>query len=483
MVNIRGQIPMNEIIKTQIVVIGSGGGGLATAVAAAETGADVIVIEKRSEIGGNSVSAHALFAVESQFQKQNNITLTKDEVFKEAMRFARWSINPRLIRAFIDKSADTIEWLENKGIRFTQMMGNTGHMPFGFGPEIVTTLNKKLSESGVRVLCDIEAKEIVTDEKKRVVGVKAVTADGEYIYIEAKSAVIATGGYGGNNSLLKKYCPYYSENNILTGLPNNGDGLIMATEIGAATDGLGILNSVAGGRVREENHGGSLMNVAREPFTVWVNNRGERFLDENFIYEANHFECVGAVARQPQCIYYAIIDEKMKQNLIQNGIIKGFHYPPGTKMLNLSEELQSGEILGAVKISESLDGIAEWIGANHKVFTNNIDGYNSFCDKGHDDLFSKTSDYLVPLRTPPYYAIKCGIHFMGTIGGIKINHKMEVVNDNDMPIPGLYTVGVDAGGWASETNNGYLAGAMLGFAINSGRIAGENASRYISLSF
>ena len=86
----------------------------------------------------------------------------------------------------------------------------------------------------------------------------------------------------------------------------------------------------------------------------------------------------------------------------------------------------------------------------------------------------------MPLRTPPYYAMECHIGFLGTIGGIKINHHMEVINKQGKPIPGLYAIGVDTGGWESETYCGILAGSCFSFAMNSGRIAGENIVKSLS---
>ena len=82
------------------------------------------------------------------------------------------------------------------------------------------------------------------------------------------------------------------------------------------------------------------------------------------------------------------------------------------------------------------------------------------------------------MRTPPYYAIRCGMRFLGTIGGIKINHRMEVLGRDGDPIPGLYAAGIDTGGWEPETYNQFLMGTTFGFAINSGRISGENAAEY-----
>jgi fumarate reductase flavoprotein subunit len=103
-----------------------------------------------------------------------------------------------------------------------------------------------------------------------------------------------------------------------------------------------------------------------------------------------------------------------------------------------------------------------------------IDEYNHFCDHGYDKDFLKDRSNLVPLRTPPYYAIKCGMVYFDTFGGITINHRMEVLDRQSRPIPGLYAVGVTTGGLQPKTYCIKLAGNAFGFAINSGRMAGEN---------
>ena len=105
-----------ETLETQIAIVGGGGAGLAAAVAAAEKGANVIVLEKRHDLGGNSARAEGLFAAESPAQKRLKIDAPRDELFKMAMDYAHWKLNARLVRAFIDKSGDTIRWLEQKGL-------------------------------------------------------------------------------------------------------------------------------------------------------------------------------------------------------------------------------------------------------------------------------------------------------------------------------------------------------------------------------
>ncbi|MFX1563215.1 MAG: FAD-dependent oxidoreductase [Promethearchaeota archaeon] len=108
----------NKKPKADLVVVGGGGAGLAAAVAAAEKGASVIVLEKRG-LGGNSALAWGIFAAESPTQRREMIDCRKDDCFKLAMDFAHWNVNPRLVRAFIDKSGNTIQWLEEKGLEFT----------------------------------------------------------------------------------------------------------------------------------------------------------------------------------------------------------------------------------------------------------------------------------------------------------------------------------------------------------------------------
>ena len=132
-----------------------------------------------------------------------------------------------------------------------------------------------------------------------------------------------------------------------------------------------------------------------------------------------------------------------------------------------------------VKISDSWDEIADWIGADPKVLKATVDEYNAACDHGYDPIFAKDRKYLLPLRTPPYYVIRWHVHFPNTIGGIKVNEHMEVLDKQDTPIPGVYATGVDVGGWESETYCIQLSGSAFGFAVNSGRIAGENAVKFI----
>ena len=131
-------------------------------------------------------------------------------------------------------------------------------------------------------------------------------------------------------------------------------------------------------------------------------------------------------------------------------------------------------------ISDSWEKLAEFIGAESQTLKSTIEQYNSFCDYGYDADFFKVPKYLIALRTPPYYAVKCQAGINTTFGGIKINHRTEVLNKQDIPIPGLYAVGDNAGSWAPATYSHRYPGSAASFALCSGYIAGENAAKYVS---
>jgi fumarate reductase flavoprotein subunit len=475
------------LAKVDVVVIGAGGSGLAAAVAAAEKGAAVIVLEKRRVSGGNSAMAGGLLAAETQLQKQNVVDVRRDELFKIAMDYAHWKINPRIIRAYVDKSADTIRWLEEKGVVFASLSTmypnqhlRTLHLPSKGGSEIIQALRRRCKELGIRVLCQTPAAGISFKNRIWTVLAKSLEDKNE-ITIKAGCIVIASGGYGGSQKILKQYFPNYHENMFTVGLPHTGDGLLMAMAAGAATEGLGVVQLSGPGF-----HGASLVGVvAQEPGTLWINKYGERFADESIAFDISLRGNV--VDRQPDKISYTLFDESIKQSLIESGLAQIPHgcrnLMPGTPLNDLDQSLQSEANRDRVKITQSLDEIAKWIGIDADVLKSTVDEYNTYCLKGHDNLFVKDPKYLLALKAPPYYAVRCYSCFTDTMGGIKVNDRMEVLGIQDRTISGLYAAGVCVGGWESETYCYLLSGSTLGFAYNSGRIAGENAAKYITANW
>ena len=462
-----------------VVVIG-GGAGLAAAIAAAEKGMRVSLLERLKKTGGNAALAAGFLAAESPVQKRLKINTTKDLLFKASMDYARWLANPRIVKAFIDKSGDTVQWLENMGLTFEDIpfcyhnqSPRIYHVISGHGHRLIQTMQKRCEELGVQILCSTTGKKIKVSGNRRVTGVIAEQKE-KPISIKAGAVVIATGGYSGDKRLMKKHYPHYTETLRLYGIPCKGDGLRMALEVGAATEGLGAV--IAMGPLFEGSR--YVHVVSMESNTVWVNKHGERFINEDVIPSASS----NPLNRQPDKISFTLFDTKIKQGFIDDGIIKAVEpvpYPAGTRMKDLDDKLKKEKVRGTVKKSGSWKEIAKWIGADSGTLKNTITQYNRYCDRGWDDEFYKERRFLQPLKTPPFYALRCTQAHHGTIGGIKINHRMEVVDTEDKIIPGLYASGNDTGGWIEGTYPHHLTGTALSFALNSARIAGENAAEYM----
>lgn len=496
-------------LKADLVVVGGGGAGLAAALGAAENGCrDITVLEKAGSAAGSTAMAHDIFGAESPVQKREGIEASRDELFKTAMEWAHWTkINPRIVRAFIDKSGDTIGWLENKGLRFELIQYYPNQVPLvrhsvkGHGHALMKTLRDNCLQLGVKILTRTPGKRILREEKGGIAGVVAEARDGEFT-ISAPRVIIATGGYGNNKEMLRKYCAHYHDTITYDGPPSNtGDGIRMGTEIGAATAGLGTANlhgpfikpksdshwmkmdaeGPSGSRIRI-----SLWFLAWEPAMLWVNKRGRRFIDEG--YNLAFFAFGNAVAMQPDGITYTLFDSDNlrrieKEGLIRPGAASRANWLPvsaATPLPGLEREVKKQADKGELKISGSWDEIAGWMGADPGLLKATIEEYNTSCDNKHDPLFAKDSRYLHPLKRPPFYAVKGHIGLCDAYGGIKINEKMEALDTEDNPIPGLYAAGSTAGCWESESYCYRLTGHLVGFALNSGRIAGENAARYLS---
>jgi fumarate reductase flavoprotein subunit len=496
-------------LKAELVVIGGGGAGLAAAIAAAENGCkSIIVLEKAGSAAGSTAMAHDIFGAESPVQKRQGIEAFKDDLFKTAMEWAHWTkINPRIVRAFINKSGDTIDWLEKKGLSFEMIQYYPNQTPLvrhsvkGHGNALMKTLRDNCQELGVKILTRTPAKKILRDGKGRISGVAAESRQGE-ISIAAGSVIVATGGYGNNKEMLKKYCANYHDTMTYDGPPSNtGDGIIMATEIGAATAGLGTVN-IHGPFLKPKSDSfamkmdaagsdGSPIKItlwflAWEPEMLWVNKNGRRFIDEG--YQLAFFAFGNAVALQPDGITYTLFDNTTlkkieKEGLIRPGAAAHANWLPvsaATPLPGLEREVHKQADKGDLKISNSWNEIAAWMGADPAVLKSTIDEYNAACDDKHDLLFAKDRRHLLPLRTPPYYAVKAHLGLCDAYGGIKINENMEALDAEDKPIPGLFAAGATTGCWESESYCYRLTGHLVGFALNSGRIAGENAVKYLS---
>jgi fumarate reductase flavoprotein subunit len=487
-----GRLEKSDSLKADVVVIGAGVSGLVAGVAAAEGGASVILFEKTDKPGGTlnvPGGSAGFFAVESRMQRQRYMPLTKDGAFRTIMEYSHWRANSRLARAFVDRSASTIDWLEKRGVEYTDQspMGMftgshyTQHFVKGGGAALLKVLLERVKENGAEIFLETPVQKILMDGD-RIRGVIVKDKSGKTKRVSAKAVIISTGGYANNKEMIKKYTGFDLGRDLFVSrdVGLTGDGLRMAWEMGAAEEGLGVLIlnfTIPGPGIA----GTEIDIIKRQPYLL-VNQHGKRFCDEtivtNWPYGGN------AIAKQKNRTVFLIFDGDTKKYMEDEGLDHGTvtTFLPSTKLVNFHARVKSAIDAGNpnVFVADSLKELAGKIGIDPGALQETINQYNQFCEKGHDDLFAKNPKFLHPVKQPKFYAFRIVSFFLATTGGIKINEKTEVLNKEDEVIPGLYATGNDSVGLYGDTYDLWLPATAFGFAINSGRMAAENALQYIA---
>jgi len=488
-------------LEADIVVVSTGTAGLPAAITAAQSKANVIAFEKQNFTGGTGNMANGLFGVETRVQRIKEYTLTKEAAFKIYMDFCHWRVNARLIKTLIDRSADTFDWLESLGVEFEALMvshgfGNyyTWHLvkvppdvsdEHRRGSTMMRILTEKARELGVQIYLKTPVKNLIKENGK-IVGVMAQDASGEEIQARAKAVILATGGIG---------------DGMLQGMFSNGEGIRMAKEAGAAVKeverklprrppggGAGGPPGMSGSPDKPPAAGTnagmqSSVNICFQQGGLMVNLLGERFMNEEITVNTNFG--ASAISLQKDGCAITIFDEDAK-----NHYVEYLDHVPGvvgakasfTQASNFNTEIT--EILergpGNIFVANSVEELAEKVGVDANTFKATIDEYNIACDTGRDKLFNKNPKWLRPVRQPPFYANKGGGMGDTEWGGIKINHKFEVMTEDFAVIPGLYAVGMEAAcNYYYDLYPNVLPATAMGFSAISGHLAGENALQFI----
>jgi fumarate reductase flavoprotein subunit len=493
-------------IETDIAIVGAGAAGLAASIAAAEKGARVAVFEKGATTGGAASMGMGPFAVESKLQRMKNVTLTREQAFKIFMDYTHWRVDARLVSSFINKSADTIEWLEEMGVVWgaveSYVRGSypTHHQvkpPNGRAgtPMSAGTMTKCMTDRakqlGAKFYLRQPAKQLL--KERGVMTGLVLEGDTEEIEVAAKAVIITTGGFGASQEMIKKHTPYeFGKNLFSIRVPGTvGDGIRMAWEAGAGSEGTNIeISSVAGADSRamvgDISDSSRMNNMVFSPATptfqqpnLIVNLLGERFMKED---EMGNGTFLGnAVARQKDSIGFIIYDSAVARLFEEQGLDWPSAISLTTKVPEIEVEVRKAVADGNrdLFVADSLEDLARQTGIDPVALKTTVDEYNAACDCGRDDIFHKRPLYLRPLRQPPFFAGTIRPSGYGSLGGIKINHRTEVITKDHQVIPGLYAAGTDACSIYADSYVFVLPGNTMGFALNSGRIAGENAADYV----
>ena len=494
----------DRVVDTDIVIVGAGGAGMTAAIAAANEGKNVVIVESQAMVGGNSVrSTGGMNAAKTPAQDENEFaesagvektleTAASEWAGNEAItaladtvagQWAEYQANPvgyfdsvelmeldtligghgtndpALVEALCSNSADAIAWLSEQGIELTSVSSFGGasvkriHRPvdsegktISVGSYMIPLLQAKCEELGVEFIMNTTANEILTDANGAAVGIAATDKNGAAVTVNAKAVVLATGGFGANLDMVVEYKPDLA-GFMTTNAPGaQGQGIDMAVAIGAGTvdmDQIQIHPTV------EANTAALITEGLRGDGAILVNAEGNRFTDEVGTRDV----VSAAEIAQTGSYSWLVIDQAMAD---ASSVIQGY--------------IKNGYTV----TGETYEELADAMGVDAAAFAATMDKWNAAVAAGVDEEFGRTS-FANPLDTAPYYAIKvtAGIHH--TMGGLTINPQTQVLAGDGTVIDGLYAAGEVTGGVHGGNR---LGGNAVADFVVFGRIAGEQAAAY-----
>ena len=486
------EVKIMKTIETDVVIVAGGPAGLAAAVTVGEQGLKSVLLEKSSATGGAANMGRRPLGIDTKIQRAQFNNISVDKALQMHMEYTHYRVDEDLVQTYFHKSADTIDWLQEMGVEFAgafryfKESEATWHIvkPENgvIGPRAAGAMAKVLTERAKELGCDILLETPATKlivENGKVCGAVAVDKDGNGIEVRGKAVLVATGGFGNNPEMIEKeFGLHMGKDYFPFRIPGiTGDGLKMMWEVGAEKFGQNI---EAIYQLPDNLNWFLLDAVLRQP-NLMINQLGDRFMNEgdlgNTTYAGN------ALALQPGNYGYCIMDEGILKQYKINGpdIMDIVH--PAEAFLNFEGQAKLAVEQGyeAYFEAETIPELAEKLGIDADKLQATLDDYNAMCRCGVDSQYHKPQKYLHPITGKGKYLVgKYYLGAYGTVGGVRVNKYCEVLNKDHLPIEGLYSAGSDANTLYGDSYNFTLPGNSMGFAVNSGRMAGEAIAQYIA---
>ena len=482
-----------------VVVVGAGNAALCAALAAQETGARVLVLEASPEETAGGNTRFTAGAIRVAFNGVDDLrrlmpdltdaeceitdfgTYTEDQFFDDMFRVTEYRTDSDLVEVLVRNSFETLCWLRDKGVRFAPIWGRQafkvdGRFKFwgglvveahGGGPGLVEAQWKAARDRGIEIWCEARARELLHDNL-RVTGVR-VFHQGALKDVPARAVVLAAGGFQANSEWRTRYLGPGWDLAKVRGTPRNvGDGIRMATEIGASTAGNWSGCHAVGWERNAPEFGdlavGDAFQKHSYPFGIMVNATGRRFVDEGADFRNYTYAKYGRVIlEQPNQFAWQVFDQKVTHLLRDEYRIRQV-----TKVTADTIEELAGRLEG-VDADAFVDEVRQW---NAAVRTDVPFNPNVKDGRSTRGLGVVKSNWANTLDEPPFeaYQVTCGITF--TFGGVRIDESARVMSADQRPIPGLFAAGEMVGGifyFNYPGGSGLINGAVFG------RIAGQSA--------
>ncbi|CAH0302820.1 Fumarate reductase flavoprotein subunit [Rahnella aquatilis] len=447
---------LNEPQNYDVVVVGSGGAGLAAAIQACDEGAKVLIVEKMSTIGGNTIKASVgMNAAETRYQRLKGIEDSKELFYQETLKGGQFKNNTVLLKEFIERAPQAVEWLADHHIELSDITITGGmsidrtHRPAdrsAVGGFLISGLVKNLNKRNIDVMLDTSVTEIRYADGA-VQGVQLLNDDNEVLMINAKSVIVATGGFSANREMVVKYRPEL-------------DGFVTTNHKGATGSGIAILQNIGAGTVDmgeiqihptvEQTTSYLISEAIRGGGAILVSQAGKRFFNE---METRDKVSANIIAL-PEKFAYVVFDEQVRLNnkAADEYIAKGFVIS-GSSPRDLAAKLEM----------------------NSDAFLATLESYNVAVDKQHDTEFGRKTALRHPINQGPFYAIRIapGVHH--TMGGVTINTETCVLDAQQQVLGGAFAAGEVVGGIHGGNR---IGGNAVADIIIFGILAGQNAAKF-----
>lgn len=461
--------------EADVIIAGAGLAGMSAAIAAADAGASVLVLEKMSFTGGaGALCSGTILAAGTRMQEEKGLVDSPDIWYQDIMATSGGGIDPEVARAIVDNALDAYNLLVEGGMKWSSVDPLPGYTvdrcyrQAGGGKLLVQALSSQVAKrQGITTLLDTKITKIHSDGEQ-VVGVEIEESDGKKADYGAKKAVIlCTGDYSANLLYMEKHFPELKGAAFCGHAGDTGDGIVLGQQVGADKTGYfqqGHPHCV------EVEPGKAIVwcryDLLSRNGLILVNRDGLRFCDE--VTKGHYTPLLPEVFRQPDRVFAAVIDSEVAANIqADERFSTNFR---GWEDMFLEGLAGQGNI---VKQGATPEELAEKLGVDPAGLKKAIEDYNKGVDE-KNDAFGRPEEFLVKLETPPFYGWRGTIGVATSMGGLRFDGQARILTPTFEPIPRLYGAGSNCGGYSNA--EGYRSGLHVANALVFGLIAGRNAA-------
>ena len=451
-------------MDADVVVVGAGAAGLSAGLAAVQNGQSVIVLEKMGVVGGASAMAGAgTMATGSTWQKEDGYEDSPEQLVEDMMANGHNKNDRATVELFANTIGEAFDWLvsEDGAAVPYQRSGkpSRSYSGVGRGAGVCQSLSDKFTAEGGTLLVNTPATDLIVEDGT-VTGVLA-EGDGKAYTINAKSVILASGGYGANDELVPDEYKQY----VYAGHAGaEGDAIEMVKDLDADLINMDLINTQPNSMILPSGLGQYCnpgVSGAYAAGAYMVNQDGVRFFNE----QANAWDLMQAMKENDA--QYLIMDQAAFDGF-NAGMTKSNIYTMEDVETWLADDYDGQPVM---RTADTLEELAGKLGIPADALTQTAAAFNEAAAAGTDE-FGRT---LAAAQSEEglYYALEMHIRYYASLGGLHINDNMQVLNTAQEPIPGLYAAGEVVGGLEGDV---YMGATLFGWAIASGYTAGNAVS-------